>query len=101
MIWSVSTFGMSIGAASAVSLVKASMSLLRHQAAHVGEVSRDGGGGGHSRADEMGTAALALPAGDVADRTCVVSGHSASVSVDPGGRRLIKNKPKESHTIDR
>src|SRR5258708_11159775 len=66
MIWSVLTFAMSSGAATAVSVRNGSMAT--SERADVGELAGDGGGGGHRRAEQVGARALALAALEIAVR---------------------------------
>src|SRR3546814_16947653 len=48
----------------------------------------------------LGKAPLMIVAVDYEDRKSVVSGKSVSVSVDLGGRRIIKKKNKKKKTIN-
>src|SRR5947207_3523904 len=66
MIWSVSTLDRRSGTAVPVWTVNFSMSVSAFQVGRCGEVAQHRRGGGDRRRDEMGTAALALPAFEVA-----------------------------------
>src|SRR5471032_1474283 len=69
MIWSVSTLAWSIGTATDLRVVKASMVvLLGQELAHVGEVAGDGRRCRHRRAHQMGAHAAALTADEIAVR---------------------------------
>src|SRR5437763_11197833 len=69
MIWSVSTSARSSGQTMPVTFRNGSMSVPlrpRVELAHVHQVTRDRGGRGHLRADQMRAPALALPPLEVA-----------------------------------
>src|SRR5476649_2800143 len=98
MIWSVSTLAWSIGTATALRVVKASMVvLLGQELAHVGEVAGDGGGSRHRRAHQMGAHAAALTADEIAvrGRGDALSGH-AHVAVDGDAHRAAWLAPFEA-----
>src|SRR6266446_744976 len=95
MIRSVSTFGRSIGSATAVRRVKACISGVER--ADVGEPARDGGGRRHRRRHEMRPGALALAPLEVAVRgrrhALALAG---GLAVHPDAHRTARLPPLEA-----